>query len=292
MSAGTRVVSADSGTLPDHGRGGGAHPTTTLPVGTAWQKIIRERRADDDSDVDLFGKPWQSADLTLSQAVVREVSRGTAKALIEKYEWMGCLPAVVWRSYGIFFDGFLGGVVCYGPEYSENLGIQAREQGRVCADWSKYGYEGRMILLSRGACPHWTPPNTASRLIRISMRMLPVKYSVITATVDPAAGEIGTVYQACGFDYVGSMRESNPNVAYRERDRHAWMVKGKLIGTRAMRSLVGSNRDADIRLCFPDAVVVMQHSKGRYFAFRGPDAATLRAAIAGKIKPYPKRVAA
>ena len=280
--------SADSGTPSDQLGGGGAHPTSAL-VGKAWQRIVREQRAAENSDVDLFGKPWESVNLDLSKTIVRQVSRETAKVMIEKYEWMGCLPAVVWHSFGIFFDGLCGGVVTYSPEYSENLGAVARATNRGGADWSKYGYEGRMILLSRGACPHWTPPNTASRLIRISMRLLHPKYEIITATVDPAAGEIGTVYQACGFTYVGSMRQANSNVVYREKDRHAWSINGKIVGSRSMRQKVGSTRAADIAQMFPHATVVMQHSKGRYFAFRGPDAKQHKAAIAHLSKPYPKR---
>ena len=282
------VGSVDSGTPVDQTGGGGATPTPTL-VGKAWQRLVRERRAADESDTNLFGKPWEHADLALDRATVRPVNRETAKSIIEKYEWMGCLPAVVWESYGIFFDGFCGGVVCYGPEYSENLGAISRASGKAGADWSKYGYEGKMILLSRGACAHWTPPNSGSKLIRTSMRLLAPRFEVVTATVDPAAGEIGTIYQACGFTYVGSMREGNPNVVYRPKDRHGWMVKGKLIGPRAMRAIVGSTRDAEIRKVFPDVEIVMQHSKGRYFAFRGHNQAAHRHAIAHLIKPFPKR---
>jgi len=38
------------------------------------------------------------------------------------------------------------------------------------------------------------------------MDLLPAGYAVITATVDDLAGEVGTIYQACGFDFVGVMR--------------------------------------------------------------------------------------
>jgi hypothetical protein len=37
------------------------------------------------------------------------------------------------------------------------------------------------------------------------MDLLPERYQIVTATVDAAAGEIGIIYQACGFDYVGVM---------------------------------------------------------------------------------------
>lgn len=283
--------SADSGTPIVQIGGGGAHPTSALSVGKAHQRVVREAREAEDADVDLFGKPWESTDRCLKRSTVREVSLETARVLIEKYEWMGCLAAVTWHAYGIYFGGLLGGVVTYGPEYSENLGAVSRATGKVGADWSKYGYEGKMILLSRGACAHWTPNGAASRLIRISMRLLPAKYEVVTATVDAAAGEIGTVYQAAGFDYVGSMRDGNPNVQFRPKDRHGWRINGKIVGARSMRQRIGTTKWADIQRHYPNAEVVMQYSKARYFAFRGPNAATLRSAIAHKIGPYPKRAA-
>src|SRR5260221_107121 len=81
-----------------------------------------------------------------------------------------------------------GGVVIYGDEPGENLGV-----------WDRYGYRGKILGLLRGACLHWAHPHSASKLIRRSMDLLPERYRVITATVDRAAGEIGTVYQAAGF---------------------------------------------------------------------------------------------
>lgn len=285
------VGSTDSGAGGVQPSGGGASPTPTLAVGKAWQRLVREERAAQDADANLFGRWWESIDTDIKKAVVREIDIPTARVIIETYEWMKCLPAVVWHSYGIYFDGHLGGVVCYGPEYSENLGKVARETGRAGADWSRYGFEGRMILLSRGACTHWAHPHAGSKLIRQSMRMLPEKYAVVTATTDPNAGEIGTIYQACGFDYVGSMREANPNVNYRARDRHAWRINGKLVGPRAMRSRIGSTRWEDVQKHYPNAEPVLEFNKHRYFAFRGRDATALRGNIQHLIKPYPKRTA-
>lgn len=281
--------STDSGASDHQSEGGGASPTLALEVGKAWQRKIREERAALDADADLFGRWWEDLDIDIKKAEVREINIPTAKVIIETYEWMKCMPAVVWHSFGIYFDDHLGGVVCYGPEYSENLGKVARETGRSAADWSKYGFEGRMILLSRGACTHWAHPHSGSKLIRQSMKMLPDRFSVVTATVDPAAGEIGTIYQASGFDYVGSMRESNPNVNFKPKDRHAWRINGKIVGARAMRQKIGSTRWEHVRKYFPNAEPVMEYSKHRYFAFRGKDGPSLRKNIIHMIKPYPKR---
>ena len=259
----------------------------------AHQRLIRERRADEAARENLYGAWWREIDTRIENAKVMEIDRATCEAIILEYEWLGCMPAVTWHHFGIYFDGNCGGVVCYGPEYSENLGIQAREQGRKCADWSRYGFEGRMILLSRGACVHWAHPHSGSKLIRRSMAMLPRKYEVVTATTDEAAGEIGTIYQACGFHYVGSMRDSNDNVNSRRLDRDAWFIDGKLYGTRTIRARIGSCKASDILKVWPNAEKVRQHSKHRYFAFRGPPFRAKQdlKAISHLLKPYPKRPA-
>ncbi len=255
----------------------------------AWQRQIRERKATEGGD--LLGRWWDGIEADITTATVEEIDPLMAEKVILEYEWLACMPAVVWHCYGIFFKGICGGVVTYGPEYSENLGIQAREQGRKCADWSRYGYEGKMILLSRGACVHWAHEHAGSKLIRGSMALLPAKYEVVTATTDEMAGEIGTIYQACGFSYVGSMRDGNANVKSRRLDRDGWLIDGKMWGSRSIRAVCGTTKAEDIAAIFPHAQKVKQHSKHRYFAFRG-DARTKRAhtkAIAHLVKPYPKR---
>jgi len=245
----------------------------------AHQRIIREKKA---GEVDgLFGQWWEDIDTDIKKAEVKEVPYGVAESVIKDYEWMGCLAAVNWFYYGIFFDGVCGGVVVYGPEYIENLG-----------KWDKYGYTGKIILLSRGACVHWAHPHSGSMLIRRSMDLLPEKYKVVTCTTDDLAGEIGTIYQACGFDYIGSMRDANPNVNSRKGDRDAWLINGKLYGARNMRQKFGTTKTEELIKYFPDMEKVKQNSKARYFAFRGTkkDKKVNRKAIDHLIKPYPKRV--
>lgn len=190
------------------------------------------------------------------------------------------MPAIAKYCFGLFYGDHLAGVVVYGTEYSENLG-----------HWDKYGYTGKMLLLARGACVHWAPDYAGSLLIRRSMDLLPPEIEIVTATVDELAGEIGTIYQACGFSYVGSMRDSNPKC--KGRDRFGVLIDGKLYGSRAMRAKVGSQRKEDILAAFPNSVVefVKQKTKARYFGFRGSKRLQKqnRKAIESLLKEYPKR---
>jgi len=248
-------------------------------IGIAHQKIIRDKKADSDKS-NLFGEYWKFLDLDLKKAIVREIDLHSASKMIVEYEWLGCMPAVNFYAYGIFFDGVCGGVVVYGQEYIENLGR-----------WDKYDFTGKIILLSRGVCIHWTPINTASKLIMTSMKMIPKKYKIITCTTDHLAGEIGTIYQACNFDYVGSMRDANPNVKSRNLDRDAFLINGKLYGTRAIRQKIGSVKMEDVLKRWPNAEKVSQNSKHRYFYFTGSRSEQKyhSSKIEHLIKEYPKR---
>lgn len=237
----------------------------------AHQRVVREN---------LQHKPIPDIEIDIKKAVVKPVTREEAKGIIEEYEWLGKMAAVNWYYYGIFFEDHCAGVVVYGQEYIENLGV-----------WDKYGYTGKIILLNRGACVHWAHPHSASKLIRQSMKMLPEKYKVITATVDDLAGEIGTIYQACGFDYIGSMRDNNPNVKSSKGDRSAWVIDGKIHTARGLRQKYGTTRLEVLKEHHPDVKRIKQNSKHRYFAFRGSrkEKRNLRKSIEPFLKPYPKR---
>jgi hypothetical protein len=226
----------------------------------AHQRIIREQ---------LAAESAESVAADIGRAEVRPIALAEAKALIEVYEYLGTMPAVGRFAFGIFFDARCGGAVVYGDEYAENLGV-----------WDRYGYRGKIIALLRGACAHWAHPHAASKLIRRSMDLLPEHYKVVTATVDQAAGEFGTIYQACGFDYVGAMTAGSRALIRIDGRTLSERQAGRLAGTRGARALA--------KLGF-DAQPVPR--RGRYFAFRGPrrERERYRDAIAHLIKPYPKR---
>tara|TARA_R100001163_G_C5000604_1_gene149871 strand:+ start:65 stop:829 length:765 start_codon:yes stop_codon:yes gene_type:complete len=248
-------------------------------VTTAHQKIIRDKKSKELS-TDLFGEYWKHINIDIKNAIIKPVTILTAKKIIEEYEWLGCLAAFTKYQYGIFFDNVCGGVVTYSPEYIENLGR-----------WDKYGYSNKILLLSRGACVHWSHKHSASKLISQSIKMLPKKYKVITATVDDLAGEVGTIYQACNFYYVGSMRDSNPKLNSKKGDRDGWLINNKLYGSRALRQKFNTTKIEILKKYYPNIKKVKQNSKGRYFYFRGTkkEKLNLFKAIEHIVKPYPKR---
>jgi hypothetical protein len=60
-------------------------------------------------------------------------------------------------------------------------------------------------LISRGACASWTPKNLASSLLMWSINWMVknTEFRLFEAYADPEAKELGTIYQACNFYYVG-----------------------------------------------------------------------------------------
>ena len=89
----------------------------------AWQYKMRKEYAKEESAFPY----WENYDLSITNSVVREITYSEAQAVIERYEWLKCMPVCVRHCYGLFFphktDGnswLLGGVTVFAQEYAEN----------------------------------------------------------------------------------------------------------------------------------------------------------------------------
>lgn len=114
------------------------------------------------------------------------------KNFITRHEWLGKISNYPTHFFVAKFRGILAGVVIMDMPnaFSKLLGDKTRKIER---------------LISRGACISWSPKNLASALIMYSIKWM-VKntdYRVFTAYSDPEAKELGTIYQACNFIYLG-----------------------------------------------------------------------------------------
>lgn len=106
---------------------------------------------------------------------------------IERYEWLGTVGYSPKWIFVARYCGLIGGVVILSEPngYTKNIEIEA--------------------LISRGATASWTPKNLGSKLIMFACRYM-VKNTgkrVFFGYSDHSAGEIGTIYQACNFKYLG-----------------------------------------------------------------------------------------
>jgi len=111
---------------------------------------------------------------------------------IKRHEWLGKMPQRPTHRFIATYKGILAGVVVLTTpnEPSHILGKENINMEK---------------LISRGACISWSPKNLASSLIMWAIRWMVrnTEFRLFTAYGDPEAKEIGTIYQACNFYYLG-----------------------------------------------------------------------------------------
>jgi len=150
-----------------------------------WQKQLRDHYADE-------GVP-PVPHLNLKKAIVRPVSYSMAKQIIFKYEWLGTMGTIISDCYGIFFGLYCAGVTTFSPA-GFNLPALAKT----------FKIKGNQLrYLSRGANVHWAPKGANSKLISWSLKHEARHGKLAIAFSDSDAGEIGTVYQATNWVYIG-----------------------------------------------------------------------------------------
>lgn len=168
---------------------------------TCWQKFQRDKNIEIDV---AAGFPFdlQPKDFNLSNEQIANEHRD----FIKKYEWLGSIGFGVKHCFTARWNGHLAGVVLMGEPNSREFGEKES-------------------LIQRGAVSSWAPKNLNSMLVMFSCRWM-VKNTdkrYFTAYSDPDAGEIGTIYQACNFDYLG--KDYGSQYLYR-------LPNGEIKGTR------------------------------------------------------------
>jgi hypothetical protein len=146
---------------------------------------------------------------------VQPIDADEAEAFIARYEWLGTVGYPVARYGARNPAGKLAAVALFG-----NTG--ATQAGEICGS----GYADLAICLERGACSHWAHPCTASWFIPRACAMAARDHGwrIFYAYADPEAGEIGTVYQAATWLYLGQTPgrlvggEARPRDHFRHRD--------------------------------------------------------------------------
>ncbi|MAZ46915.1 MAG: hypothetical protein CME65_00035 [Halobacteriovoraceae bacterium] len=114
------------------------------------------------------------------------------KHFIEKHEWLGKMPHRPTHRFIATYKGQIAGVIVMATPntFSHLLGKENRDKEK---------------LISRGACISWSPKNLGSALLMFSIRWM-VKHTnfrFFTGYSDTEAKELGTIYQACNFTYLG-----------------------------------------------------------------------------------------
>lgn len=126
------------------------------------------------------------------RSVESKLEKQKLKNFIERHEWLGTLSQYTTHWFACYHKDILAGVMLYNMPnaFSKLLGENTSDLER---------------LISRGACISWSPKNLGSAFLMWCLRWM-VKntdYRIFTAYSDPTAKELGTIYQACNFYYLG-----------------------------------------------------------------------------------------
>ena len=186
---------------------------------TCWQYNVRQ--ANYDADLKEAGFTQEYVDsLTCEdfdfRVVTKKEEREKMKVFIERHEWLGNLSQYTTHWFASYHKDKLAGVVLMNVPnaFSKLLGTGTDKLER---------------LVSRGACISWSPKNLASKLIMDSIKWMVqnTDYRLFTAYSDPNAKELGTIYQACGFYYLGNKSGT--------QNRYINPYTGKLVSDRFFR---------------------------------------------------------
>lgn len=183
-----------------------------------WQYEIRLKNLEDD---------LQRAKLTKEEAELLTIRDFTfdyvpkddkekcneIKEFITRHEWLGKMPSRPTHRFTARYKGILAGVIVMAtPNAFSNL----------------LGKENRNLekLISRGACISWSPKNLGSSLVMYGVRWMVknTEFRYFTAYSDTTAKELGTIYQACNFIYLGKRSGARAEYFDPENPSRGWFT--------------------------------------------------------------------
>lgn len=155
------------------------------------------------------------------------------------------MPGFSEFAFGHFFGYECGGVVVLGHTTGSNIAFT-----------KKYPTD-KVIQLQRGVNLWWTPKNSASFFITKVIKWLKqnTDYTLITATADEEAGEIGTIYQALNWKYLGAEKHGHP----------VFIIESKEVHPKTLYDRHGTSSVSIIKNIYGDNLVVKKRTfKHRY----------------------------
>jgi len=160
-----------------------------------WQYDIRVKNLEDDLLQCGFTKEYTEklsvSDFSFSN-ITNKKEQQKLKEFIERHEWLGNLSQYTTHWFACYHKNVIGGVILFNMPnaFSKTLGENTKNIER---------------LISRGACISWSPKNLASCFLMWCIKWMVnnTQYRLFTAYSDPTAKELGTIYQACNFYYMG-----------------------------------------------------------------------------------------
>lgn len=171
-------------------------------------------------DVSLLPDGVNYKELTVSDFDFRFITTKADKdaivKFIKRHEWLGTITQYTTHYFGCYYNDILAGAILFSMPngFSKILGDDTSSIER---------------LISRGACISWSPKCLASAFMMwcINWMVKNTQYRLFTAYSDPTAKELGTIYQACNFYYLGQKSGTTT--------RYINPYTGKLVSDRFFR---------------------------------------------------------
>ncbi len=239
-----------------------------------WQ-YLKRKEYDEGKNVEQGELMPEDISLELKDTILRPIVREVAKPFIEKYEWLGTLGTMKF-AYGLYFGYKLGVALVF----SKTTTWQAEVS--ICGE----KYRDKVILLARGAAANWCPPNANSYAIAQTLKAVErdTDYRIILAYSDRRAGEVGTIYQALNFRFIGwgaTGKDHVPKALVDPTDMR--------FHTRGLPKELKS-KSALLKAGY-EVIDVPRANKGRYITFLGSrkERKELLEALRFRALPYPKR---
>lgn len=225
------------------------------------------------------------------------------RIFIEKYEWLGNIGYNPKWVFTARYNNSLAGVVMIGeptaPTRDMDKGVQAQ--------------------ITRGACSSWAPKNLNSKLVMFAINWCAknTNKKIFYAYSDHDAGEIGTIYQACNFIYLGATfgRHESYKLKNGKIVSSRYFYKGstickyaKELGIEIKKEYYKANGYLDIKALPKEdmekikqkaiedrgnSTMIPARPKGKYAIVLGKDSREtkkLRSQVNIPSYPYPKRV--
>ena len=228
------------------------------------------------------------------------------RLFIERYEWLGTIGYAPKWVFTARINGILGGVIIV----TEPNAYTNKKEGKSLE-----------AQITRGATASWTPKNLGSRLLMFCCNWMVQNTDkrLFFGYSDHAAGEIGTIYQACNFNYLGNYFGSKALYELENgklvngryfRKVSTFRKYAKELGIKWEKNWNKANKYMD-REAMPKNVLdilnkkgkvhqqsckqIIQPNKGKYVLFLGKDKrdkkniSSIYMKIFKKFEPYPKR---
>jgi hypothetical protein len=194
------------------------------------------------------------------------ISRGDAKSLIVRNHYSHSLPGGTKMSFGVILNGRLLGALTFGvgPYLGYKLVNEASSDD--------------VVTLTRLWLSDELPRNSESKVLGIALRSIKKETNLkfVLAYSDPAAGHLGTIYQATGWLYTGlSSRVPLYNIG-----------DGKFYHSRTLAHQLGTHSISYLASQGISVKTVPQSAKHRYVYFLDE---SWRSRLAVLVLPYPKK---